>query len=138
MVDEYLKELIRTHPVSMHSPYYSNPCSKTCKVCNMDKELYDEVRATVKEENNILLKCWIVQLFYNDYNDWFDWSDGSTYPIQFRFTSLKSAKEAFEKHKNSFYFVPTHYRFVKISIEPEKIVEREIEETYFLSIGEIT
>ena len=48
---KYLKDLLNTHGAAMHSPYYSNPCSKTCKVCNMDKELYDMVRKEIKNEN---------------------------------------------------------------------------------------
>jgi len=37
-------DLVKSHTVAMHSPYYSKPCSKTCEVCNMDKNLYDLVR----------------------------------------------------------------------------------------------
>ena len=49
-IDEYLKNLIKTHSPAMHSPYYTNPCSKTCKVCNMDKELYTMVRQEIENE----------------------------------------------------------------------------------------
>lgn len=45
---KYLKDLLRTHHISMHSPNYTVPCSKTCPVCNMDKKLYTMVRQLVK------------------------------------------------------------------------------------------
>lgn len=53
-ISNYLIDLVKNHPASMHSPHYTNPCSKTCKVCNMDKELYDIVRAKINREKT---KC---------------------------------------------------------------------------------
>lgn len=118
----------------MHSPYYSNPCSKTCKVCNMDKQLYTKVRELIDKEKameGIIIK-YIVQFFNEEYEDWFDWCDGTTYPIQFRFDSLEDAKEEVKEYKNSFHYSPAHYRFVKIQIKPETVVERDVEETHWL------
>lgn len=47
---ERVKTLIKKHPVSMHSPYYSNPCGKTCEVCNMDKNVYDLARESIHND----------------------------------------------------------------------------------------
>ena len=44
---EHLKELLRTHPLHSHSPYYSNPCSSTCPVCNMERGLYDTIKESL-------------------------------------------------------------------------------------------
>jgi len=37
--------LIKRSSEGMHSPYYTNPCSRQCKVCNMDKPLYQKAKA---------------------------------------------------------------------------------------------
>ena len=49
MINEAVR-LVKTHSLAMHSPYYSNPCSASCPVCNMDKEIYDRARDKIKKE----------------------------------------------------------------------------------------
>lgn len=129
MIEEYLKNLIRNHPASMHSPYYSYPCCETCKVCNMDKILYDEIRKIMEDENNTIITRWIVEQYYEDCGIWFVWGRPG---CEYRFHSLQRAKDSYVHHMNSFHYVSVHYRFLKIQIEPESIVERDVEETHWL------
>ena len=42
--------LVKKAPKMWCSPYYSEPHSKTCEVCNMDKNLYDLVLEHIDQE----------------------------------------------------------------------------------------
>ena len=73
-----------------------------------------------------LLTRWIVQENINDM--WITWNNGRGF--DYRFWSLESCKSDFEKHKNDFHYSPASYRFCKIIVQPEYIVETEILETH--------
>lgn len=45
-------ELVKNSSKMWCSPYYSEPHSKTCEVCNMDKNLYDLVLEHIDNEKH--------------------------------------------------------------------------------------
>ena len=55
---ERVIEIVRQHTPAMHSPNYSEPCSKDCPVCNMNKDVYMLARETIttRDEKAKILK----------------------------------------------------------------------------------
>jgi hypothetical protein len=67
---------------------------------------------------------WIVEEFFEDCEEWFQWGEKDNIP--YRFTSLKSAQNEYKEYQKDIHYTPCTYRFCKIYIKPERIVNKEV------------
>ena len=74
------------------------------------------------------IERWIVE--EDHYDDiWTPWYHRGTLQ-EYRFKSLESAEEQYEEYRRTFHYsVPREYRFVKVEIQPEYIVDRTVIKT---------
>jgi len=73
------------------------------------------------KRNPSTLTRWTVQEFFNGM--WQTWSDRRTH--DYRFFTLERAKADYEEYKKEFHYCPVTYRYCKVEIQPEYIVDIE-------------
>ena len=77
---------------------------------------------------------WSVQEYLNGM--WQTW--GNRRGHEYRFWSLVNAKKGYDEHKNDFHYCPVTYRYCKVEIQPEYIVDIEYVETVELTVEDYT
>jgi hypothetical protein len=70
-----------------------------------------------------MIERWIVEEFFDDYEDWFTWGQRGH---DNRFHSYHNARKAYEDWMKDFHYSPCHYRYCKITIQPETIINKEV------------
>ena len=66
-----------------------------------------------------MIERWIVEEFDDDYEDWFTWGGK-------RFSSLHDAKQEYDEYKRNFHYTPCFYRFCRIVIQPETVINKQV------------
>jgi len=77
---------------------------------------------------------WTVQEFHDGM--WQTWS-GMNGP-EWRFWSFHNARKAYEENKKEFHYCPCTYRYCKVEIQPEYIVDIEYFKTVELTVEDYT
>ena len=73
------------------------------------------------------IERWIVQEWNHAYEAWYTWGKcGSDY----RFWTWENAKNNYAEHKTDIHYAPCMYRYCKIVIQPESILNIAIHSTF--------
>ena len=82
------------------------------------------------------IERWIVQEWSEEYETWTSWfSHGGG--SEWRFWSYHNARKDYEEYKKEFHYTPRMYRYCKIVIRPEKVINTAIHSTISLNGEEI-
>jgi len=77
---------------------------------------------------------WTVQEYFNGM--WQTW--GNKHGHEWRYWSLERAKAGYDYYKTQFHYAPCTYRYCKVEIQPEYIVDIEYIETVELTVEDYT
>ena len=82
----------------------------------------------------MLTEQWIIQVWEPAYEAWFSWGkDGHDY----RFRTFNKAKKEYEEYQKTFHYSPCMYRYCKIVIIPERIINTAVHSTFAINDEEI-
>ena len=82
----------------------------------------------------MLTERWIIQVWDTSYDGWFSWGFGVH---QYRFRTFNKAKKEYEEYQKTFHYSTCMYRYCKIVIQNQRIINTAVHSTFDINGEEI-